>query len=200
MISNLFWCVMGIAGGAIISYIFYLKSQNRKRLTYEIKTFCIISNKINQIQGLEVKYNSREIENLYCSTITIRNIGNSIIKKQDLVPQCPISILTDGQLLNAGSYYIESLPQNRITHYNLSSRENDGICNCIEFDFDYIPQKAIITYSLFHTGDIKFTGDLIDGKITPVGNSRKISTFDAMCIAMALSIGIVIGMALMLIE
>ncbi len=169
MDSNLFWCVAGIIGGAIfsliISYLFYLKGQNRKRLTYEIQTFCIISNKINQIQELEVKYNSSEIDNLYYSTITIKNIGNSIVKEQDLIPSCPISILTSGQFLNDEPYRIESLPANKITHYRLSPCEIEGACNCIEFNFDYIPKKAVITFSLFHTGDITLNGNLMDGEM-----------------------------------
>ncbi len=169
MNPNLFWCIVGIIGGAIfsliISYFFYLKSQNRKRLSCEINTFCIISDKINQIQGLEVKYNSSEINDLYCSTITIKNIGNSIVKKQDLVSSCPISILTSGQFLNAEPYYIKSLPQDKITNYNLSPQKIDDVCNYIEFNFDYIPQKAVITFSLFHTGDIALNGDLLDGEI-----------------------------------
>lgn len=172
MNSNLFWCVMGIIGSTvfslIISLLFYLKSKKRKRLTYEIKTTSIISNKIQQVKGLEVKYKSSEIENLYCSTITIKNIGNSIVKKQDLVPSCPIHILTSGQFLNAEPYCIEASPQDRTTAYSLSEQEIDGICKYIEFVFDYIPQKAIITYSLFHTGKIKFEGDLMDGKIIAV--------------------------------
>lgn len=122
MNSNLFWCIAGILGGAIvsffISYVFYFKGLTRKRLTYDIKTFSIVSNKINQIKGLEVKYNSTEIENLYSSTITIKNIGNSIVKEQDLVPSCPISLSTSGQFLNAKMECIESQPVSKITKYN----------------------------------------------------------------------------------
>ncbi len=172
MDSNLFWCVMGISGSTIVSLLFYFIGKSRKNLTYEIKTTCIISNKIQQVKDLEVRYKSSEIENLYCSTITIKNIGNSIIKSQDLVPSCPIHILTSGQFLNAEPYCIDSLPKNKATVYSLSQRETDGICKNIEFNFDYIPRKAIITYSLFHTGDIKLEGDLMDGKIIAVDSQK----------------------------
>lgn len=53
MNSNLFWCIIGIAGGAVasffISYIFYFKGLTKKRLTYDIKTFfyCFKQNKPN---------------------------------------------------------------------------------------------------------------------------------------------------------
>lgn len=178
MDTNLFWCIIGITGGAvasfIISYFFYFRGLTRKRLTYDIKTICIMSDSINQINGLEVKYNSNDIDNLYSSTITLKNIGNSVINKQDIVPLCPISISTSGQFLKPKIKYIESYPTNKISKYNLLFQDNNGTCNSVKFDFDYIPKKAIITYSLFHTGDITFNGDLMDGNITtPIENQRK---------------------------
>lgn len=178
MDSSLFWCITGIIGGAIISFIisyfFYFKGLTRKRLTYDIKTFSIVSNKVNQIKGLEVKYNSTEIENLYASTITIKNIGNSVVKEQDLVPLCPISLSTSGQFLKAKMECVESKPSNKITKYDFSFQENNNIYNYIKFNFDYIPKKAIITYSVFHTGNITFNGDLIDGEIvTPSENQKQ---------------------------
>lgn len=48
-----------------------------------------------------------------------------------------------------------------------------GIQNHVNFEFDYIPKKAIITFSLFHTGDITFNGDLMEGEIiTPAQNQK----------------------------
>ena len=42
MNSNLFWCVVGIIGGAIVSFIisllFYFLGIKKKRLSYEINT------------------------------------------------------------------------------------------------------------------------------------------------------------------
>lgn len=183
MDSNLFWCIIGITGGAIasffISYVFYFKGLTRKRISYDIKTFSIVSNKINQIKGLEVKYNSIEIENLYSSTITIRNIGNSIIRQQDLVPSCPISLSTSGQFLNAKMEVIESHPANKKTQYNLSFENKNNICNYVKFDFDYIPKKAVITYSIFHTGNINFNGDLMEGDVvTPSENQHRRKIFN----------------------
>lgn len=173
MDSNLFWCIIGIVGGAIaslfISSFFYFKGLTKKRLIYDIKTFSIISNKINQIKGLEVKYDSTEIENLSSSTIIIKNIGNSVVKEQDLAPLRPISVSTSGQFLKSKNEYIESHPINTMPNYNLLFIKD----NYIKFKFDYIPKKAIITFSLFHTGDIHFDGELIEGEIiTPTENQK----------------------------
>lgn len=123
---------------------------------------------------MEVKYNSIEIENLYSSTITIKNIGNSIVREQDLVPSCPISLSTSGQFLNAKVECIKSRPLSKKAQYNLSFEGNNNIYNYIKFNFDYIPKKAIITYSVFHTGNIIFNGDLMEGEIiTPYENEKR---------------------------
>lgn len=179
MDSNLFWCVAGIIGGAIfsflISYLFYFKGLTKKCLTYEINTFCIMSDKINQIEGLIVKYNSDEIKDLYSSTITIKNIGNSIVKSQDFAPSCPISIFASNQFLKSQNQYIESYPVGKKTNYNLSFSR---MPYCVEFNFEYIPKKAIIKFSLFHIGRyISFKGDLMEGEIIPANalKSRKIT-------------------------
>lgn len=195
MNSSLFWCIIGIAGGAVasffISYVFYFKGLTRKRISYDIKTFSIVSNKINQIKGLEVKYNSIEIENLYSSTITIKNIGNSIIKEQDLVPSCPISVSTSGQFLNAKMDVIESRPTNKRTVYNLSFEGENNIYNYVKFNFDYIPKKAVITYSIFHTGNIIFNGDLMDGDIvTPSENQQRRKIFNILINILSIISGI----------
>lgn len=181
MNANLFWCIAGIIGGAIasfiISYFFYFRSLTRKCLTYDIKTLCIVSDTINQINGLEVKYNSNNIENLYSSKVTIKNIGNSVIQEQDVAPLCPISITTSGEFLSSEKEAIKSHPTNKISNYNLSFYNNEKINNYVKFNFDYIPKKAIVTFSLFHTGNIMFNGDLIEGKIiTPAQYQRNPKT------------------------
>lgn len=178
MNSNLFWCIVGIIGGAIfsllISLFFYFKGLNKKRLTYDIKTFCIISDKINQIIGLDVKYNSTEIENLYSSTVTIKNIGNSIIEKDDFAPSCPISISTDGKFLVDESNGMNLFPLNKANNvYPLFETNSDNTKNNkITIAFDYISKKEELTCSLFHTGNISFTGVLKDGKIISPDENR----------------------------
>lgn len=180
MDSNLFWCLVGIVGGAffslLISLFFYFKGLNQKRLTYNIKTFCIISDKINQIKGLDVKYNSTEIENLYSSTVTIKNIGNSIIEKNDFAPSCPISIYTDGKFLVDESNGMNLFPLNKANNvYPLFEvDENNGTCDKIIVTFDYLSKKEELTCVIFHTGNISFNGVLKDGKIiTPIENEKR---------------------------
>lgn len=171
MDSNLFWCIIGIVGGAvfslIISLIFFLVGLKHKKLNYNIQTFCLVSQKINQIKGLEVKYNSKEIENLYSSTITIKNIGNSVIEKQDVSPSCPFSISTNGVFLlnnfNDTNLYSSNKSNHVFASFNIDGTNNET--SHIILNFEYIAKKEEWTYTVFHTGDITFNGVLKDGKI-----------------------------------
>lgn len=178
MNSNLFWCIIGIAGGAvfslIISLVFFLVGLKRKKLNYNIQTFCLVSKKINQIKGLEVKYNSKEIENLYSSTITIKNVGNSVIEKQDVSPSCPFSISTNGVFLlnniNDANLYSSNKTNHVFTSFNVDESNNET--RHIILNFEYIAKKEEWTYTILHTGDITFNGVLKDGKISNIAKKE----------------------------
>ena len=178
MNSNLFWCIIGIAGGAvfslIISLVFFLLGLKRKKLNYNIQTFCLVSKKINQIKGLEVKYNSKEIENLYSSTITIKNVGNSVIEKQDVSPSCPFSISTNGVFLlnniNDANLYSSNKTNHVFTSFNVDESNNET--RHIILNFEYIAKKEEWTYTILHTGDITFNGVLKDGKISNIAKKE----------------------------
>lgn len=172
MNSNLFWCIIGIVGGAIfsliISLIFFLVGLKRKKLNYNIQTFCLVSQKINQIKGLEVKYNSKEIENLYSSTITIKNIGNSVIEKQDVSPSCPLSLSTNGVFLSKDFNDTNLYSSNKTNHVfaSFTIDESNNEARHIILNFEYMAKKEEWTCTVLHTGDITFNGVLKDGKIS----------------------------------
>lgn len=96
MDSNLFWCIIGIIGGAIfsliITIIFYIIGKTRKRISYNIKTSCLISSNTNKINDLEIKYNNKKIDSLYLSRIKIKNTGNTIIEKSDFSTTNPLTV------------------------------------------------------------------------------------------------------------
>ena len=204
MDSNLFWCIIGIIGGAIVSFIisllFYFIGLKRKRLIYDVKTFNLISDKINQINGLEVTYDSKEINNLYSSTITIKNIGNSIIEKQDFAPSCPLSISTDGKFLVDQSNSMSLFPLNKTNSVcPLFDIDDNNVCNHIIISFDYISKKEELTCSVFHTGNISFNGVLKEGKIfnnnDNINSSMTLKNFSNI---FALCTGIVVLLALII--
>lgn len=170
-IYDFFWCIISILGGGILTAILSLITNKKKQLSYKIDTYNLISKKVNNISGLEIKYNSLPIENLYSSTITIKNTGNKSIHSGDIALISPLSVNTNGKFILANDS--SQIP-------NLSKKEYDiqlhpqiiknSICSKILIAFDYIPSKGTISFSLFHTGDISFTGTIKDGNII---NSNK---------------------------
>lgn len=172
MNSNLFWCIIGIVGGAIfsliISFIFYFIGLKRKRINYYIQTICLVSPRTNKIAELEVKYKSKYIEDLYTSTITIKNIGNSIIEKHDVSPSCPFSISTNGIFLLDNLKNTDLYSSNKTNHSHVFFDINSAndTCRNIIFNFEYIDKEEEWTYTVLHTGNISFNGILKEGKIT----------------------------------
>lgn len=165
--SSILWGIVGLVGGFLISLLFYFVGIKRRRLAYVIQTVPIVSEKVSQVKGLDLKYNGIEIETLYSSTITVKNVGNSIVEKADIAPLHPLSISTKGIFLidkengvqivhrDAGN---EIVPRFRVN-------EGDGLCSEIIVDFDYIPKKNEFQCSIFHTGDITLNGVLKEGNI-----------------------------------
>lgn len=98
-IENLFWCIVGIIGGAIVSAIFYYISKNRKVITYEIVTTTLIASECRKLKKLKISYKNIDISSLYVSTIKIKNTGNHIIENSDFAPTAPLSIKTNGVFL-----------------------------------------------------------------------------------------------------
>lgn len=170
MNSNLFWCIVGIIGGAvvslIISLIFHLIGKTRKHISYTVKTSCLISNEISNINFLEVKYNDKKIDNLYVSKIVIKNIGNSIIEKNDFSTSNPLSI-NALKLVICNDDFKDKTYMSKKNNVDWSFKlPSENSFSQLLIDFDYIPKKGVINFNILHTNQIYIKGKLKDGTIT----------------------------------
>lgn len=172
-LSNLFWCIISIIGGFLGGLLLYYLGKNRKRISYSIDTFCLVSNKISK-DKLNIEYNSTEIENLYSSTITIKNTG-SVINSEDFAPNSQLSLSTNGQFILNEDKDISLKSTNKANNvspiFNFNNETNQ--CNSISIKYDYLAKREEITCTLLHTNDITFNGTLKDGKITYLEKTRK---------------------------
>ena len=133
-----------------------------------------MSEKVCQIEGLEVRYHSKEIDDLFCTIVTIRNIGNATIESSDFAPSCPLSISTTGKFLIDKTKGVNIVSSN--TAYNvqpLFDLDDRNMCDSIVIAYDYISKKGEITVSLFHTGNISVDGELKEGKILNAADIQK---------------------------
>lgn len=163
--SNTLWGIIGLIGGIIISFFFYYISIKRKKISYNIYTFNIIKDKISQIEGLEIKYQSSPIDNLNSSIVIIENSGNSVIERENLAPSCPITIFTTGQFLfdNEFSENLFFIEEEKQVH--LIPNYTNNVCTSIIIDFDYLSKGDKLHYTFTHSGEIHLSAALKDGKV-----------------------------------
>lgn len=161
-LTNLFWCIIGIAGGAIVTII----NNKRKRLTRKMFTVNLISGKVSSINGLEIKYNSQSIKNLYSSTIQIKNTGNTTINNVDIPKKRPLSIYTDGIFIIDKLNIQLPNPNNDNDIHVIFDKNEKGISSSAVIDFEFIFPRQVITITLLHTGTISLGKWMIkDGKV-----------------------------------
>lgn len=196
MVGNLFWCLIGIAGGAFVSLIFYLLGLKRKALIYNITTTTLISKDTSQLENLKIKYNKNKINTLYSSTIEIQNIGNTIIEKNDFSPSNPLAIMTDGEfILDKDGKIKQGKESSSNIFFVLDDNKSQNSSKRAFIAFDYIPKKETISLFVFHTEPIHFTGKLKDGKMASRNNSSHINIYivSAIICTVAMIISALIG-------
>lgn len=162
ILTSLFWCILGIAGGAIFTIV----NNKRKRLTRKMFTVNLISEKVSTINGLEIKYNSHPIKNLYSSTIQIKNTGNATINNIDIPKKRPLSIYTDGIFIIDKLNMQLPNPNNENDIHVSFNKTEKGTSSSAIIDFEFISPRQLITITLLHTGTISLGKWMIkDGKV-----------------------------------
>lgn len=151
----------GIAG-ILATILFYKLSKKSKTLIYDKNSQLLITDSISKIDGLKITYRDKPIENLTTTIIRFKSIGTETINKTDYAEQFPLMIETDGK-------FIIQEDINSILIYNSNKFNNIEFIpindSKIKVEIDYLKHKNLFTLNLFHTGEIKITGELMDGKI-----------------------------------
>lgn len=162
ILTGFLWCILGIAGGAIVTVI----NNKRKRLTRKMFTINLISEKVSSINGLEIKYNSQSIKNLYSSTIQIKNTGNTTINNVDIPKKRPLSIYTDGIFI-IDKLNMQLPNSNNENNIQVTFNKNEKrTSSSAIIDFEYISPRQVIAITLLHTGNISLgKWKIKDGKV-----------------------------------
>lgn len=193
MNPNLFWCIIGIVGGAVLSFIichyFYVKGLKEKILRYNIKTEKIINEYYtNDIDKLEIKYMSNRIYQLFVSRIDISNVGNCIIENHDFLSSHPLSISTNGLFIDHKQDQQILFSNGLRNDIHLDFNEEN---NLITFDYECLSEFACIHLTLFHTGNNKINGILKNGKI--ISSDEFYKKKNRIIILFTISFSIIIG-------
>ena len=165
MDSNLFWCVVGIIGGAIlsaiISLIFFILSKRRRKISYIKHTYKVIMDKLPKINELEIKYKGNDVTDLSYSQVEFTNSGNETLELDDFPKSKHLSISTKGQ------FFI-----NTPNELEIASSNNDITIDVIiishqkiEINFDYLNPHDKIIFNILHTDNINVNGNIKGGRL-----------------------------------
>lgn len=157
------WAATVIA--LVLAIFFYFSQKRRKIISYSYQTNRIVSDKLSEVEGLNVIYNGDVIEKLSITNIEITNNGNAIIEERDFYDKKKLKIVTDDKkikLLFAKITYQSS------ETIECSVKIQDSEI-CVNFQALEIKENAIIT--IYHTGDAK-TNFKLEGKIKDGGKIR----------------------------
>lgn len=160
--SDFLWVILSIGTLlAIPSTIFTIYTWRRGRKKSEFSTvktsYKIISSEKKTSEKMVFLYDGKSINDLSVSKIAIWNSGNNEIRKEDIVSDCPLRIISQGDstILDA-EIIIQSDPADKFSVSSIDS-------NAVELGFDYVNKNDGIVVQIFSCGD---TEDLaVDCKI-----------------------------------
>lgn len=153
----------------ILSYIFYRKGIKKKKLLITSNSTILISEDLSNYNGLQISYNNEDVKTLTSTTITIRNIGNDVIEKNDIIPSDPITFTTTNKFLSTNNEEYKVVSSNKKISASLLKNDESKL----QLDFDFINPKNELSVTLLHNGDISINGDLKNGNIDKISNNDK---------------------------
>lgn len=170
--SSILWGIISIIASVFWGYFFYKLSTKKREITCNFDTTCIIHKEANQINSLNINYNSLKIQELNSSNIIIKNTGNTDINIEDVASKSPLKFTTDGIFIldeEINNELHQKYGDNKFKLY--FETEKSGTCSTIIIDFDSILKKQSIIFSIKHTSDIHIEGRIKDGDIIETKNS-----------------------------
>ena len=133
--------------GLVLAYIFYVKGKKEKTPIYMCKNISIIGNEYS-ILGEEVKiyYKDRAVEKLSLCDITVRNVGDAAIRRQDIASSdLPRISFDEGvNILSCKVKHVTRVP----IGFEISKVES----NQAEFSFEFLDKNDGALIEIIHDG------------------------------------------------
>jgi hypothetical protein len=166
--------ILGVIG-IILAYYFYYKGKSKKEILYEITSFNLINENLNQkVSQLIISYKDKEVKYLTVSKIAIWNSGNSTIWESEIPENNKI------QICICNSY--EILEYELIENEDLDSKLNITKIDdkYLEINFKFLEPNKGFVLKLIHTSrtsnDISVKGRIIGGseikRINDIGRNN----------------------------
>lgn len=195
--NSLFWCIIGIIGSAIVSFIFYKKGNNTQKIIYTLKSKTLITNKQSNIDGLKILFQNSPINDLTSTTINIKSIGKANIEMTDFAKSSPLCIKTTGKFLFKNNIE-DSLTYNSNQSNQIKLFATEDLTT-INLEYEYFRHDDLFTLNLLHTGDLTICGELKKGTVDQENSIDKKNISDIIYL-ISLSLGMLVIILLSLFE
>jgi len=173
ILTSPYWGAGGVLLGTLIAYVFYRMDRKFKRLSFDIKSFELISNTVGTLPGFEAKFNGEPITTLTTSKILIWNSGREIINASDISAANPVQIILPNKagVLEAGVNCMSSTT-NLVTVPTIYTK--DGTQRIV-VAFDYLAKGEGAIIKCLHTGSSILS---VDGTVKGAQAISRIKTLD----------------------
>lgn len=163
---NAFWCIVGIVGGAIASFIislfFFVIGRKKQLLEYQIISVDLVTKEMSGVPGMKITLNEQIVECLTSSTVKFINSGNRPILPKDFASLGQLSIAVEGHIFDSDDGY-QIVSDNPISRPSITMVNNRAYIS-----FDFIKKKQSFSITILHTGKISVLGELISGEIREI--------------------------------
>lgn len=172
-----------------VSLVYAFAQRKRKRLCYDYETNVLVTNKLSDIEGIEILLKNEKVNQLSVTSIEITNNGNTIIEDNDvyeghklrIVPRSDVGDIIYSKLVYESSDYINS---------SIATNKDS-----VEFRFNSLEKSDCVVVNVYHTGGksavFEIVGKIKEGKIYSFG-ATKFDTPPSMVIILGILLSIMI--------
>ena len=169
--SNLFWTLIGVLGGGLVSLLIAYIS---RRISKKILKYRIVTERYYSIDDsfFSLNHNGSPVKEMNISHVKLFYRGSGLLRPTDFITSQPLSL---ADLDIHGKIYavkgvrsvnlIESYPHYKIGQEVISIGIESIDINRAELKFEYIDSKRPIEFLVFHNARLYIEGKMIDGSI-----------------------------------
>jgi len=143
----------------LLAIVFYIKGRKDKILKYDVRSFNIIKNSINDYELLTIEYDGHKINNLSITKVAVWNSGKESIRSIDIPKSSPICFSVDRGIVLNSNIIVQNNQANMFSCIISDDKQS------VKLEFEFIDYDNAAIIELLHTGTtILVTGCVIGGK------------------------------------
>lgn len=144
----------------ILAILFFLFQRKKRSLLYKISSTPLVTDKMTDIPGLEVRFGGQPMKNITSTTVEFFNIGNQLLEPKHFALLQPLRFSVSGQFL-LGQTGVQTKADNPNSVPNIELIDD----HTGKLTFDFLEPKKSFTITLLHTDELTVHGELKGGSV-----------------------------------